>query len=129
MKNDQDKKPLKTVDDYLAALPEEQRVALEKLRRIIKSAAPDALEKIGYGMPIFNYKGNLVGYAAFKDHCSLFIMSYKVMDMFKEELKPYFKATATIHFTPDKPLPVTLVKKIVKARIEENEEKKAARKK
>jgi len=116
--------PAKDVDEYLSTLPPDTRRVLKKLRATIKSAAPKAEEKISYRMPLYFYLGYLVGFAAFKNHCSFFVMSYKVMGMFKKELKPYWKATATLHFTPEKPLPVSLVKKIVKARIEENEAKK-----
>jgi uncharacterized protein YdhG (YjbR/CyaY superfamily) len=125
MPDDQNNKRIKNVDDYLASLPENQQVALEKLRSLVKATAPKATEKISYGMPMFFYSGRLVAYAAFKDHLSFFIMSYRVMDMLKEELKPYLKAKATLHFSVDKPLPVSLVKKIVRAKIRENEEKAA----
>jgi uncharacterized protein YdhG (YjbR/CyaY superfamily) len=117
-------KPAKDVDAYLAALPPAERRLLKKLRATIKSVAPKAVEKISYRMPLYFYLGYLVGFAAFKDHCSFFVMSYRVMGMFKKELKPFWKATATLHFTPEKPLPVSLVKKIVKARMKENEVKK-----
>jgi len=110
-----------SVEDYLAALPEEQRAALEKLRKTIRSAAPEATETISYQMPAFKDRGRfLVSYAAFKDHCSLFPASNAVMDALGEELKPYFSGKGTLRFTADKPLPAALVKKIVKARLEEN---------
>ena len=112
---------------YLAALPHDQRRVLKKLRATIKSVAPKATEKISYRMPLYFYPGYLVGFAAFTNHCSFFVMNYKAMGMLKKELKPYLRATATLHFTPEKPLPVTLVKKIVKARIEENETKQRGR--
>jgi uncharacterized protein YdhG (YjbR/CyaY superfamily) len=114
----------KDVNAYLTALPPTERRVLKKLRATIKSAAPKADERISYRMPLYFYLGYLVGFAAFKDHCSFFVMSYRVMAMFKKELKPYWKATATLRFTAEKPLPVSLVKKIVKARIGENEVKK-----
>jgi uncharacterized protein YdhG (YjbR/CyaY superfamily) len=116
--------PAKDVDEYLSTLPPAERRALKKLRATIKSAAPKAQERISYRMPLYFYLGYLVGFAAFKNHCSFFVMSYKVMGMFKKELKPFLKATATLHFTPEKPLPVSLVKKIVKARVKENEDRK-----
>ena len=116
--------PAKNIDEYLTTVPIDARNTLEKLRSTIKTIAPKAVEKISYQIPIFNYLGPLVGFAAFKNHCSFYIMSYMVMDMFKEELKPYDTATATIRFSADNPLPVLLVKKIVKARIKENEAKK-----
>jgi uncharacterized protein YdhG (YjbR/CyaY superfamily) len=109
------------VEDYLAALPEDQRAALEKLRTTIRAAAPEATETISYQMPTFKLRGRvLVYYAAFKDHCSLFPASEAVMEALGEELKPYFSGKGTLRFTPDKPIPVAIVKKIVKARIEEN---------
>src|SRR5881628_2363426 len=110
-----------SVEDYLAALPEEQRAALEKLRRTIKATAPGATETISYQMPAFKDQGRfLVSYAAFKNHCSLFPASGAVMEALGEELKPYFSGKGTLRFTPDKPIPAALVKKIVKTRIEEN---------
>jgi uncharacterized protein YdhG (YjbR/CyaY superfamily) len=110
-----------SVEDYLASLPAGSRAALEKLRKTIKAAAPEATETISYQMPAFKDGGRpLVSYAAFKDHCSLFPMSTKVIEGHLDELKPYFSGKGTIRFTPDKPLPAALVKKIVKARIEEN---------
>jgi uncharacterized protein YdhG (YjbR/CyaY superfamily) len=110
-----------SVEDYLAALPEAQRAALEALRRTIKAAAPEATETISYGMPAFKLHGRfLVWYAAFTAHCSLYPASTKVLEAHGEALKPYFSGKGTIRFTADKPLPSALVKKIVKTRIEEN---------
>ena len=114
------------VDRYLAALPPDQRAALAKLRQIIKSVAPTATEKISYRMPMFMYQGMLVGFAAFKDHCSLF-PGGGIIEQFKQELARYKTSKGTIQFTPDQPLPATLVKKLVKARLAENEEKRAQR--
>jgi uncharacterized protein YdhG (YjbR/CyaY superfamily) len=109
------------VEDYLAALPEDQRAALELLRTTIRAAAPEATEAISYRMPTFKLHGRvLVYYAAFKDHCSLFPASEGVMKALGDELEPYFSGKGTLRFTPDKPIPVALVKKIVEARIEEN---------
>jgi uncharacterized protein YdhG (YjbR/CyaY superfamily) len=109
------------VEDYLAALPDGQRVALEQLRETIKAAAPDATEAISYQMPAFKDHGrSLVAYAAFKDHCSFFPMSTKVIEAHKEELEPFLAGKATIRFHADRPLPAALVKKLVKARLEEN---------
>jgi uncharacterized protein YdhG (YjbR/CyaY superfamily) len=110
-----------SVEDYLAALPQEPRAALEKLRKTIRAAAPEATETINYQMPTVKDHGRvLLYYAAFKDHCSLFPASSAVMEALGEELKPYFSGKGTVRFTADKPLPAALVKKIVKARIEEN---------
>jgi uncharacterized protein YdhG (YjbR/CyaY superfamily) len=109
------------VDDYLAGLPEEARVTLEKVRKTIKAAAPKAIEVISYQIPTFKMDGRpLVGFAAFKTHCSFFPMSSSVIEAYKDELKQYVTSKGTIRFALDKPLPAALVKKLVKARIEEN---------
>ena len=111
-----------SVEDYLAGLPARSRAALERLRRTIKTAAPGATEAISYGMPAFKDQGrSLVAYAAFKDHCSLFPMSTAVIEADREELGPYVSGKGTLRFTPERPIPAALVKKIVKARLAENE--------
>jgi uncharacterized protein YdhG (YjbR/CyaY superfamily) len=115
------------VEEYLAKLPNEQRDALEKLRAVILSVAKGAEEKISYGMPTVVYHGNLVHYAAFKDHMSLFGASAFVNDEFKKRLVGFKTSKGTIQFTVEKPLPATLVKMIVKMRMKENEEKAKAR--
>ena len=110
-----------SVEEYLAALPEGPRAALEKLRKTIMAAAPGATETISYQMPAFKDHGRfLVSYAAYKNHCSLFPASTAVREALGEELKPYFSGKGTIRFKADKPLPDGLVKRIVKVRIEEN---------
>ena len=110
----------KTVDDYLAALSAEARATLEKLRKTIKAAAPDATEVISYQIPMYKHHGMLVGFAAFKDHCSFF-PGAKPIATHKDELKAYKTSKGTIRFPTGKPLPAALVKKLVKARIAENE--------
>ncbi len=110
----------KDVDEYLAAVPKEARAALQKLRRTIKAAAPMATETISYQVPMYKHHGMVVGFAAFKNHCSLFPGS-GVMDAYKKELKDYQTSKGTIRFTIDKPLPATLVKKLVRDRIKQNE--------
>ena len=112
--------PAKNVDEYLAGVPEKARATLEKLRKTIKAAAPMASEGISYQMPMYKHHGMVVGFAAFKNHCSIF-PGAAVMDAYKEELKPYDTSKGTIRFPIDKPLPATLVKKLVRARIKENE--------
>jgi len=114
-------KQLRTVDDFLAAVPKEARAVLADLRKTITATAPDAVEKISYHIPTFDYHGPLVGFSVSKKHCGLHLMSPAIAKAFKEELKPYNTTTATIHFTADKPLPAALVKKLVKARMRENE--------
>ena len=81
----------------------------------------EATEGISYGMPAFRYKGALVGYAAFKDHCSFFPMQASLIDEMKDELKGYRTAKGTLQFPQDKPLPAALPKKMVKLRVAENE--------
>ena len=109
------------IDEYLATVPEDARSALQKLRKMIKAAAPKAEETISYQIPTFKHEGGLVGFAAFKNHCSFFVMSVSVMNAHRDILKTYDTAKSTIHFTADKPLPAALVKKLVKARMAENE--------
>jgi len=114
----------KTVDEYLARVPEPARSTLEKIRAVIRSVVPaETTEVISYGIPTFRYKRALVAIAAFKDHCSLFPMGASALDAFKDELKKFRVSKGTLHFPLDKPLPATLVKKIVKARIAQNERK------
>jgi uncharacterized protein YdhG (YjbR/CyaY superfamily) len=113
----------KTVDEYLAGVPEPARSALKHVRAVIQSLVPvETIEVISYGMPTFKYNGMLVGYAAFKNHCSLFPTGSGVLDQFEKELRGYRTSKGTIQFPSDKPLPDALVKKIVKARIKENKE-------
>jgi len=115
----------KGVEEYLAAVPEPARSTLNKIRAAIRSAVPpEATEAISYGMPAFKYKGPLLGYAAFPNHCGLYPMSPPVIEAFKDELKGFHTSKGTIRFPVDKPLSAALVKKIVKARIAENENKK-----
>ena len=108
-----------SVAAYLKAVPPAQRAALQKLRKTIQAAAPEATEVISYGIPMFKHHGMLVGYAAFKEHCSLF-MSTALTQAHKKALAPYHMSKGTIRFTVDKPLPATLVRKLVKARAAQN---------
>lgn len=114
----------KSVDEYLAGVPEPARSTLNKIRSSIRSSVPsEATEAISYGIPTIKYKGSLVAFAAFSKHCSLFPMSYAVMGALEKELKRFEVSKGTIRFPIDKPLPAALVKKIVKARIAEKERK------
>lgn len=119
--------PAKDVDEYLAGVPKEARATLEKLRQTIKAAAPTASEVISYQMPMYKHHGMVIGFAAFKNHCSIFPGS-AVMDAHKQELKRYDTSKGTIRFPAGKPLPAALVKKLVKARIKENEARAASKK-
>jgi uncharacterized protein YdhG (YjbR/CyaY superfamily) len=97
---------------------------LNKIRAAISSAVPpEATETISYRMPAFKYKGILVWFAAFSDHCSLFPTA-SIIEAFKNELKGYSISKGTIHFPLDQPLPAILVRKIVKARVAQNEKKR-----
>ena len=127
MKKIRENVPARDVDDYLASIPAKARATLQKLRKTIKVAAPKAVEKISYRMPMYSYLGMLVGFAAFKNHCSLF-MSPSVLEAHKDLLKRYDTSKGTIRFPVGKPLPATLVKKLVKARIKENEARVKKRK-
>ena len=115
---------LAQVEAYLAAVPEPAHSTLQKVRAAIRAAAPAAAtECISYRMPAFCYKGALVAYAAFKNHCSLFPMSSALLDEFAADVQPYRTAKGTLQFPQDKPLPATLIKKLVKARVRQNEMK------
>jgi uncharacterized protein YdhG (YjbR/CyaY superfamily) len=112
------------IDNYLAALPWKQKEALEKVRRIIKSVVPDAGELISTRVPAFTYKGKVfIGFSATRHHLSLLIMRTHVIDALKEDLQAYETSKSVIRFSPDKPLPQSLVKKIINARIREIEAK------
>jgi uncharacterized protein YdhG (YjbR/CyaY superfamily) len=115
----------KDVDEYLAGVPEPARSTLNKVRAMIRSAVPpEATEVISYRVPTFKFKGALVGFAAFSNHCSFFPMNSSLIEVYKNELKGFQTSKGTIRFPVDKPLSAALVKKLVKARIAENERKK-----
>ena len=113
------------VDEYLAGLQEPARSTLNKIRAAIRSAVPpEATEAISYGMPAFKYQGRpLVWFAAFSKHCSLYPMNGALKEAL-QNVKGVEVSKGTIRFPVDKPLPAALVKKLVKARIAENERKK-----
>lgn len=116
-------KPAKNVDEYLANVPEPAHSTLKHIRAVIKSVVPkEATEVISYRIPMFKYKGMLVGYAAFAKHCSLFPTGSGVIQQFEKELKPYHTSKGTIQFPSDKGFPDALLKKIVRARVAENKE-------
>jgi uncharacterized protein YdhG (YjbR/CyaY superfamily) len=117
-----------TVDEYLAAVPQPARKTLEKVRAAIWSAAPKGTtEVISYRIPMFKYKGMLVAYAAFKNHCSFFGLDGTTLNEFKEQLKDYPQSKGALRFPPDKPPPVAIIKKLVKARVARNEQIAEAR--
>lgn len=111
----------KTVDEYIAGIPEPARGIVQELRAAIRAVVPaESTEVISYGIPAFRQKRVLVWYAAFSNHCSLFPAS-AVIEKFREELKGYTISKGTIQFPIDRPLPVVLIKKIVKTRVAQAE--------
>lgn len=120
--------PAKTVDEYLERVPDNMRDMLEKLRQTIRKAAPKAEEIISYQIPTYKYLGPLVHFAAFKDHCSFVVINKDILKTLEKELQLFKTTGTTIHFTPAKPLPASLVQKIVKIRIKDNEELDEAKK-
>ncbi len=115
--------PAKNVDDFLAALPNDFRSALEKLRKTIKAAAPNAEETISYRIPFYKQNGMLVGFSAAKEHCTFHIISADILRDNAKALASFTTGKGSIQFTPSKPLPAALVTKIVKARVAENEQR------
>lgn len=111
----------KTFDEYFAALSDDNRAALEKLRQTIKAAAPQAEECISYGLAAFRLAGKpLVALGATANHCAFYLMSGSTVAAHQDALKKYDTSKGTIRFATSKPLPASLVKKLVKARIAEN---------
>jgi uncharacterized protein YdhG (YjbR/CyaY superfamily) len=114
----------KTVAEYLARVPEPARTTLSEIRAVIRSVVPpETTEAISYGVPTFKLKEPVIWYAAFSKHCSVFPTAV-VIDQFKDELKAYTTSKGTVQFPVDKPLPATLLKKMVKARLAEMEKKR-----
>ena len=112
------------IDEYIETFPEEIQILLEEMRVNIKAAAPDAEEKISYQMPAFALKGNLVYFAAFKDHIGFYAMP-SGNEAFRRELSKYDGSKGTVRFPLDKPLPLGLITRIVKFRVAENLKKAA----
>jgi len=107
---------VRTIDEYLAALPDDKRNAIAKIRK----AAPEAEECISYQIPAFRQNGMLVGFAAASNHCSFHPMNSTTVKEFEKELRNYDTSKGTIRFQPEKPLPAPLVRKLVKARLKQN---------
>jgi uncharacterized protein YdhG (YjbR/CyaY superfamily) len=112
----------KDVDGYLAAIPEDARASLTRLRETIRAIVPDATEVISYQIPVFKYRGRgLVGFSASKDHCTFQVMSPAVVEAHRKELESYELGKGSVQFPAGTTLPAALVRKLVKARIAENE--------
>ena len=116
-----------TVDEYIATFPEDVQAVLEKVRATIRKAVPDAEEVIGYQMPGYRLHGALVYFAAWKNHWALYPATGTLVEAFAEELKPYEVAKGTIRFPYGRPVPVRLIRAIVKHRAAENIEAAAAK--
>ena len=112
------------VDHYIANLPVEQQIALKRVRQIIKNTVPEAVEFISYSKPAYHFHGMIGSFAAFKNHCSFFPWNAQTIIDFADELKDFKTSAGTIQFTPDKPIPEELLKKILRYRVEGNLEKK-----
>lgn len=120
----------KTIDEYLGRAKPEQRAVLEKLRQTIRAVAPEVVEGISYGLAGFKLNGRpLVYFGAWEKHCALYPGSVATARKFQDQLKKFETSKGTIRFTPEKPLPTALVKKLVKARIAENSSKPGKRQK
>ncbi len=114
-------KQVKTVDDYIANSPKEIQGKLKELRAIIRQVAPKAEERLSYGMPYYGYKGRLVYFRLTKKHIGLYVLP-PVIEEHKNELNNYETSTATVRFPLNEKLPITLIKKMIKARKKKNEE-------
>ena len=109
-----------TIDEYLAGVGAEQRAALEELRSLIRDALPAATEHISYGIPTFRLGGKpLVGFGAASGHCALYLMSSSVLEGFRGEIGAWQTGKGTIRFQPEGPLPAELVRRLLRARVEE----------
>lgn len=123
MRNSEGPSP-KTVDEYIERLPEDVAWVLEGLRSTIRKAAPKAEEIISYQIPTYKLNGALVHFAAFKNHCSFFVVNKAILNDFRDDLKDFKIAGTTIQFDPSRPLSKKLVTAIVKRRITENAQRK-----
>jgi uncharacterized protein YdhG (YjbR/CyaY superfamily) len=110
-----------SVAEYVATVPEDLRPRLEELRRVILGVLPDAIEAISYQMPAVRFEGRIVvWYAAFRKHYSVFPASARVVEELGDELGPYLAGKGTIRFPAGRPLPVDLIERVVRVRVEEN---------
>lgn len=117
-----------TVDAYIDAAPENVQPMLRQLRQAIKSTVPQADEKISYRMPFYEYHGRLIYFAAHRTHVGMYPVIGREKDLYEKELKPYLVEKATLQFPIGRPLPIALIKKVVKARAKANEGKASATK-
>ena len=121
---DSAKKKPKTIDEYLATVKPDHRRTLQKLRQTIQAAVPNAEECISYGIPAFRLnRRSLVFFAAWANHCAFYPGSAATLKKFRNELRNFQTSKGTIRFSPEKPLPVVLVKRLVKTRVAENNDR------
>ena len=113
-----------TIDQYIANFPADQQAVLQEIRATIKKAAPEATEKIGYGIPTFFLKGNLVHFAGFKNHYG-FYPGPGAITQFEQEFSAYEQSKGTVRFPLDKPVPLDLIRRVTEVRVRENLEKAA----
>lgn len=118
----------KTIDEYIAAFPPDVQAILQKVRATIREAAPGAQEKIGYGVPTFTLHGNLVHFAAFKNHLSFF-PDPSGIEHFIDEVSQYWAGKGTLQFPLDQPIPYDLIRRITEFRVQENLAKAETKKK
>ena len=116
--------PTQTIDEYISGFPKDIQKILQEMRKTIRTAAPDAEETINYAIPTFKLNGNLVHFAAFKNHIG-FYPAPSGIDAFKKELSAYEGAKGSVKFPLDQPMPLGLITRIVKFRVKENMEKGA----
>jgi uncharacterized protein YdhG (YjbR/CyaY superfamily) len=114
---------IKTMDEYISSFPKDVQDILQSLRRAISESAPGAVEAVSYGIPTFKLNGNLVHFAAFKNHIGFYPTPSAIV-AFKKELSSYKQAKGSVQFPIDQPMPLGLVKKIVRYRMKENSAKK-----
>jgi len=113
------KKPFRTIDEYIASFPKDVQRILQELRSIIKESAPMAKETINYGIPTFILNGNLVHFAAFKNHIG-FYPTPSAITAFRKELSQFKQAKGSVQFSMDQPIPFEVIKRIVAYRVKEN---------
>jgi len=116
------------VDGYIASFPKPVQAALAQLRQWIRKLAPEAQEQMSYKIACYKHQGMLVGFGATENHCSFYACSATILGSFKEGLKGFKYSGGTIHFSPEKPIPFSLVKKLVQQRIKQNEDLAAGKK-
>ncbi len=117
-------KNFNNVDEYIESAPKEIQGTLNDIRKAILAIAPEATEKMSYGMPYYGYKGRLIYFAWWKDHIAIYAMPDIVLDKFKKELAGHIKGKGTIWYNLDEDIPMDLIKRMVKAQVEVNESKK-----